>query len=235
LLDPNGNPIDENEDGRPDFGWVGSPLVVAYYTQNVPGAKIQGLELEYDWRPWTGGRIHGYASWLDTKITEDWNTKWDYDPRSYFGLDFAGAANPTNELLQVNLKGNELAVSPPFKLHVTLDHAFFFERKNVTIVPWVTAHWEDDSYLTIWNVDKHTDDMDFVILDQDIKYTDDKRESWSTFHAGVRAYWGKWMAELYCYNITNEVVQYWGGAAEQVTKGSMSVPRSYGFRVGYTF
>ena len=105
----------------------------------------------------------------------------------------------------------------------------------MTIVPWVTAHWEDDSYLTIWNVDKHTDDMDFVILDQDIRYTDDKREAWSMVHAGVRLYRGNWMAELYGYNLTNEVVQWWGGAAEQVAKGSISMPRNYGFAVGKRF
>jgi iron complex outermembrane receptor protein len=235
LLDVNGNPIDEDGVPGPDFGWVGTPLFIAYFTQNVPGARIQGLELEYDWRPWTGGRIHGYASWLDTEIVEDWVTKWDYDPRSYFGIDFAAAANANSDLLRVNLKGNNLAVSPPYKLHLTLDHAFLIQSKDVVIVPWVTAHWEADSYLTIWNVDKHTDDMEFVILDQDIKYTDDKREAWSMFHAGVRMYTGGWMTELYAYNITDEVVQYWGGADQQVAKGSMSVPRNYGLRIGYQF
>jgi iron complex outermembrane receptor protein len=105
----------------------------------------------------------------------------------------------------------------------------------MTLVPWVTAHVEDGSYLTIWNVDKHTDDMDFVILDQDIKYTDDRRNAWSMLHGGLRLYHGNFMAEMYAYNITNEVVQWWGGAAEQVPKGSMSMPRVYGFRVGYKF
>jgi len=235
LLDPNGDPIDEDGVPGPDFGWVGSPLVIAYYTQNVPGAKIQGFELEYDWRPWPGGRINGYASWLDTRISEDWITKWDYDPRSYFGIDYAASVDATNELLRVNLQGNDLAVSPPFKFHVTFEHAFPLLSKKLVIVPWLTAHWEDDSYLTIWNVDKHTDDMDFVIPDEDIRYTDDKREAWTMIHAGVRAYWGDWEAELYMYNATNVVVQYWGGADQQVAKGSMSVPRNYGVRVGYKF
>ena len=235
LLDINGNPIDEDGRPGPDFGWATSPLFIAYFTQNVPGAEIQGFEFEYDWRPWTGGRIKGYASWLDTEITEDWNTKWDYDPVSYFGINFADSVDASNERLAVNLKGNELAVSPPFKVHMTLDHAFLFAKRDITIVPWVTAHWEDDSYLTVWNVDKHTDDLDFVILDQDIRFTDDKREAWSMFHAGVRMYSGDYTAELYAYNFTNEVVQYWGGAAEQVPKGSMSVPLTYGFRVGFKF
>ncbi|MBD3869178.1 MAG: TonB-dependent receptor [Acidobacteria bacterium] len=235
LLDLNGDPIDANEDGRPDFAWIPVPLFVAYYTQNVPGAQIQGFEFEYDWRPWTGGRIRGYASWIDTEIAEDWVTKWDYDPISYFGINFDDSVDASNERLEVNLKGNNLAVSPPFKFHMTLDHAFLLKRRKMTIVPWITAHWEDDSYLTIWNVDQHKDDLDFVILDQDIRYTDDKREAWSMLHAGVRMYRGDMTAELYAYNITDEVVQWWGGAAEQVPKGSMSMPVSYGFRVGYKF
>jgi iron complex outermembrane receptor protein len=225
IPDPNGGFL---------FGWVPAP-VTAYFTQNVPGAQIQGLEFEYDWSPWPGGRIKGYASWLDTEITEDWYTIWSYDPVSYFNLSFDQSIDPETEVLQVNLKGNELAVSPPFKFHVTIDHAFLMPQGRTTVVPWVTAHWEDDSYLTIWNVDKHTDDLDFVIFDQDIRYTDDKREAWSMVHAGLRIYHGNWTVEFYGYNLTDEVVQWWGGAAEQVAKGSFSVPTNYGFHVGLKF
>jgi iron complex outermembrane receptor protein len=250
VLDLNGDPIDD--DGFPgnDFAWQGSPLIIAYYTQNVPGAEIQGYELEYDWRPWKGGRVFGYASWLDTEITEDWVTKWDYDPMSYFALDFASSVDASNEVLEVNLRGNDLAVSPPFKFHMILDHAFLLERQRMTIVPWVTLHWEDASYLTVWNVDRHSSDqpcpvqapgetpdgcLNFVIRPEDIRYTDDRRDSWTMLHAGVRMYTGAWTAELFAYNITDEVVQWWGGAAEQVPKGSMSVPVNYGFRVSYQF
>jgi iron complex outermembrane receptor protein len=251
VRDPNGNPVDEDGDGILDRAWLAQPLIVAYFTQNVPGAEIQGFEFEYDWLPWQGGRIWGYASWLDTEITEDWITKWDYDPVSYFAIDFANSVDASNELLRVNLKGNDLAVSPPFKLQMTVEHTFVIPKRKLGISPWITAHWEDDSYLTIWNVDKHSGGeegcpvqpagavpdgcLDFVILPQDIKYTDDKREAWSMLHAGLRFYRGDWTTELYAYNITNEVVQWWGGAAEQVPKGSMSMPRTYGMRLQYRF
>lgn len=231
LRDENNQPIfDEN--GDPIFDWVTSPIV-AYFTQNVPDARIQGFEFEYDWAPWAGGRIHGYASWLDTKITEDWITKWNYDPVSYFGISYEESIDPTNDLLITNLKGNELAVSPPLKFHVNFEHAFIAEIG--TFQPWVSAHWEADSYLTIWNVDKHTDDMDFAISDEDIRFTDDKREAFSMFHAGLRFYKDNWNLEIYGYNLTDEVVQYWGGAAEGVAKGSFSMPANYGMRFTYDF
>jgi len=233
LQDENGDPI-QDPFGNIVFGWVSAPIV-AYFTQNVPGAKIQGFELEYEWRPWAGGRINGYATWLDTEISEDWETKWNYDPVSYFGLSFQDAIDASNEVLNVNLKGNDLAVSPRFKLHMTIDHAFHFPKLNTTIVPWVTAHWEDASYLTIWNVQRHVDDLEFVIFDEDVKYTDDTRKPWSMIHAGIRAYRGNWTAELFAYNITDEVVQWWGGAAEQVAKGSFSTPMNYGFALGRKF
>jgi iron complex outermembrane receptor protein len=232
LRDMNGDFV-RDEFGNIVFGFVTAPII-AFFTQNVPGAEIQGFELEYDWRPWNGGRIYGYATWLDTEITDSWTTKWNYDPVSYFGLNFEQSVDPTNPVLEVNMQGNELAVSPEFGLRMTVEHAFFFQG-NIALIPWVTASWEDDSYLTIWNVDKHTDDMDFVILDEDIRYTDDKREAWSMIHAGVRLFSGDWTAELYAYNLTNEVVQYWGGSAEQVSKGSFCTPRTYGFRFAFDF
>ncbi len=222
-----------DDNGDPVFGWVTAPLI-AYYTQNVPGAEIQDFEIEYDTRPWKGGRISGYLSGLDTEITEDWNTKWNYDAVSYFGITYDESIDPTNELLQVNLKGNELAVSPALKVHVNLEHAFDLGSLG-TLVPWTTFHWEDDSYLTIWNVEKHTDNLDFAIADEDIRYTDDKREAYAMYHAGIRFYHKTWSLEVYGYNLSDEVVQYWGGAAEGVAKGSFSVPTNYGLRFTYDF
>jgi len=222
-----------DDDGNPLFDWVTAPIV-AYYTQNVPGAEISGFELEYDWKPWEGARLSGYISGLDTEIVDDWVTKWNYDAVAYFGIAYEESVDPTNELLEVNLKGNELAVSPPVKLNLSFEQEFKLGTRG-TAVPWFNAHWEDDSYLTLWNVDKHTDDMDFVIRDEDIKYTDDKRKAFSTWNAGLRYYYGKWSAEAFVYNLTDEVVQYWGGANEGVAKGSFSMPRHFGMRFEYKF
>ncbi|HET9429123.1 MAG TPA: TonB-dependent receptor, partial [Allosphingosinicella sp.] len=215
-------------DGKPTFGWVTAPII-AYYTQNVPGARIQGFELEWDWTPYAGGRVGGYGSWLNTEITEDWITKWNYDAVSLFGINYEQSVDPTNELLRVNLKGNELAVSPPFKLNLNYEHAFDLGKRGA-IVPWVNFHWEDSSYLTIWNVDKHTDDMNFAIRDEDIRFTDDRRDAFFSIDSTLRYYRNNWFVEAYGYNLTDKIVQYWGGAAEGVAKGSFSMPRTFGVR-----
>ncbi len=153
---------------------------------------------------------------------------------SYFGITYEESIDPENELLITNLKGNELAVSPDFKVNINYEHTFDFGSAGA-LVPWVNFHWEDDAYLTLWNVDKHTDDLDFVIPDEDIRFTDDRRESFYTVNATVRWYRDNWYVEAYGYNLTDEVVQYWGGAAEGVAKGSMSMPRSYGLRFNYRY
>ena len=229
--DPQGQPIlDEN--GDPVWDWDLVPII-AYYTQNVPGADIQGIEVEFDWLPYDGGHLWGYVSWLDTEITEDWDTKWNYDAPYMFGISYEESIDPTNDLLQVNLRGNELAVSPSYKLNINYTHDF--NLKYGTLVPWVNFHWEDDSYLTVWNVEKHVDDMDFAIVDEDIRYTDDKRDDFYTINATLRFYRDNWWIEAYGYNLTDEVVQYWGGAAENVAKGSFSTPRTYGIRFNYEF
>ena len=233
LLDDDDRPILDPITGEPVFGWQNAP-VVAYYTQNVPGADIQGIEVEFDWKPWDGGKFSGYVTWLDTEITDDWITKWNYDAVSYFGIEYEQSIDPENELLITNLKGNELAVSPKYKLNLNFEQVFELGSLG-TLVPWVNVHWEDDAYLTIWNVDKHTDDMDFVIRDEDIKYTDDRRKSFTTVNATLRFYRNDWYVEAFGYNLTDEVVQYWGGAAEGVAKGSFSMPRTYGLRFHLDF
>jgi iron complex outermembrane receptor protein len=227
LRNPDGTPI-LDPSGKPVMGWVVAPIV-AYYTQNVPAAKIQGFELEYDWTPYPGGKLGGYGSWLRTRIAEDWITKWNYDAVAYFGINYEQSIDPTNPILKVNLKGNQLAVSPPFKLNLNYEHAFDLGRRGA-IVPWVNLHWEAASYLTLWNVDKHTTDMAFVIPRQDIHFTDDKRKAFYTVDATVRYYKNDWYLEAFGYNLTNKVIQYWGGASEGVAKGSFSTPRIFGLR-----
>jgi iron complex outermembrane receptor protein len=77
--------------------------------------------------------------------------------------------------------------------------------------------------------------MDFVIRDEDIKYTDDRRPSFVTVNSTLRFYRENWYVEAFGYNLTDEVVQYWGGAAEGVAKGSFSAPRTYGLRFNIDF
>lgn len=234
VYDEDGNPTFD-DDGNPILEWKQKPEV-AYYTQNVPSSEIQGIEVEFEWQAWENGKISGYATWTDTEIVEDWNTKWDFDARYFFGIDYDSSVDPENELLNTNLKGNELAMTPDYTFNLNVEHYFDLGEYGA-LIPWVNFHWEDEAYLTIWNVDKHTDDMDFVVADEDIHYSDDKRDSYLMINANLRynAPEEVWYAEAFVQNATDESVQYWSNASQGFNQGTYSSPRYYGIRVGYNF
>lgn len=233
--DENGQPVLDPDTNEPVLVWDVVPLI-AFYTQNVPGSEIQGLELEFDWAPYENGRITGFATWTKAEVVEDWNTKWDYDAEAMFGIEYASSVDPENDLLAVNLKGNSLPVTPEYVFNINFEHTFDFGSAG-TLKPWMGVHWQSSSYLTIWNVDKHTDDLDFAIHDGDIKYMDDKQDAYYTVNLSLRYESADedWYAEAFVNNATDEVVQHWGGSSTGAPVGSLSMPRYYGVRLGYTF
>ncbi|MDR7123125.1 TonB-dependent receptor [Rheinheimera soli] len=233
----------ENPDGSPVLDGNGQPVldfqnmpVIAYYTQNVPGSTIKGLELEFDWKPYPSGRISGYVTWTDARITDDWITKWDYDPEYLFNLSYEESIDPENTLLTTNLKGNQLAMVPKYSANLSYTHSFDLADYGY-IHGWFNVNWKDKSYNTIWNLDKHLDDMDFVVPDEALAYIDDSRDAFTSVNASLK-YEPKdqvWFAELFISNATNEVVQQWSNTGKGFPKGSFGMPRYYGVRAGFNF
>ncbi|MCD1598178.1 TonB-dependent receptor [Rheinheimera aquimaris] len=234
VEDENGAPIlDDN--GMPILDYQNQP-VIAYYTQNVPGATIKGLEFEFDWKPYQNGRISGYATWTHARVTEDWITKWDYDPEYLFGLSYEDSIDPENTLLTTNLKGNDLAMTPRFTANVSYTHSFDLGRFGF-VHGWFNLSWKDKSYTTIWNLDKHLDDMDFTVSDEAALYITDKRDAYTMVNASLKyePQSQAWYAEVFINNATDEVVQYWNNTGKGINKGSFGMPRYYGIRAGFNF
>ncbi|WP_017445491.1 TonB-dependent receptor [Gayadomonas joobiniege] len=234
VEDDEGRPIlDEN--GEPILDYQNQP-VIAYYTQNVPGATIKGIELEFDWKPYPAGRVTGYATWTDAKVTEDWITKWDYDSEYLFDLTYEESIDPENTRLTTNLKGNEMAMTPKFTLNVSYTHSFNLNEYG-DIHTWLNVNWKDKSYLTLWNLDKHVNNMDFSVSDEAIQYVDDSRDAFTTVNASVK-YQPKsetWYLEAFVNNATDELIQHWSNTSKGFPKGSYAMPRYYGLRAGFNF
>lgn len=233
----------EDEEGRPILDENGQPVldfqnqpVIAYYTQNVPGSTIKGIELEFDWKPYANGRITGYATWTDAKVTEDWITKWDYDPEYLFNISYAESIDPTNDTLTTNLNGNNMAMTPRFTANVSYTHSVNLGSYGY-LHGWFNVSWKDKSYSTIWNLDKHLDDMDFVVPDEATTYMNDTRDSFALVNASIKyePLNQQWFAEVFVNNATDEMVQYWNNTSKGIGKGSFGMPRYYGVRAGINF
>lgn len=233
----------ENPDGSPVLDANGKPVldyrnmpVIAYYTQNVPSSVIKGIELEFDWKPYPNGRFNGYVTWTDARITDDWITKWDYDPQYLFKLSYEQSMDPNNTLLTTNLRGNQLASVPKFTANVSYTHSIDLGRYGF-IHGWFNVSWKDKSYNTIWNLDRHLDDMKFAVSDEATRYIDDTRRAYAMANASIKyePVGQVWFAEVFISNATNELVQHWSNTGKGFPKGSFGMPRYYGLRAGFNF
>lgn len=213
------------------FGEIITNGVVVYRTKNAAEARIQGVELEFQWAPFENGVFAGYATWLDTEITSDFETRWNFANQELFGIaDYGLAYSNENTDLYRNLKGNELAASPNFAFTVNYTHTFELGNGD-RIIPFVNVHWEDDSYLTYWNVDKH----EFPTSTPEA--FSDKRDAFTTVDVSVRYVTAddKISAEMFGYNVTDEIIPYWAAGGDGLVRGPMSVPANYGVRFNYNF
>lgn len=234
VEDANGSPI-LGPDGTPILEFQNKP-VIAYYTQNVPGSTIKGLELEFDWKPYPSGRFSGYATWTQARVSEDWLTKWDFDPEYLFNLSYEESMDPENSLLTTNLKGNDLAMTPRLAANISYTHSLDLGSYGF-IHGWFNWNWKGKSYTTIWNLDKHLDDMNFAVSDEAALYISDKRGAYSMLNAALKyePQGQAWYAEVFVSNATNELVQYWNNTGKGIPKGSFGMPRYYGIRAGFNF
>ena len=63
--------------------------------------------------------------------------------------------NPNNF---VNLKGNEAPYTPDLALTARFEHTYKLQKWYGTQAWNVNYHWEAESYVTPWNMDKHVND-----------------------------------------------------------------------------
>ncbi|MFA0813880.1 hypothetical protein [Microbulbifer epialgicus] len=168
---------------------------------------------------------------MQTEITSDFFNRWNFNNQSLFLIDDYGQAHDnSNEELYRNLKGNELAVSPEFSFTINYDHTFELAHGGA-IIPFVGIHWEDESYLTYWNVDKH----DFPV--GDTSAYDDGRDAFVMVNASIKyaSPDDQWNIEAFGNNLTDEKVAYWADGSDGLVSGPFSAPMRYGVRFKYNF
>ena len=225
-------------------------IVTIWGTQNFGKQEMSGLELEFDWIAYEGGRLSGWATFMDTEVVDDYITQWYYGQDAQFGrADYAQSiANvPENA---VNLKGNEAPYSPDVAVTLNYEHTFNLGAYG-QLVPSVKVHWQSEDYLSIWNADKHVNDAggygtgfsgngDYVDLPgyfaDPVDQFGDNRDSWHmidfvlTYRPAGNA---SWYVQAFVYNLEDEEIAWFRAVEAGQPRGSYSAPRQYGIRVGY--
>ena len=175
----------------------------------------------------------------DIAISKQDNQSW-WDQvkkwRDIRSLSYEESKDPENTLLTTNLKGNNLAMTPKYTANISYTHTFNLGEYGF-IHGWFNASWKDKSYSTVWNLDKHLDDMDFAVSDEATQYIDDSRDAFAVYNASLKyePQSQKWYAELFINNASDETIQYWNNTSKGVPKGSFGMPRYYGVRAGFSF
>jgi iron complex outermembrane receptor protein len=195
-------------------------------TTNIAEAQINGAEFEFDWIPWKGGRILGWAAYLDAEITKFPGAEdgWFCFERAYLGLSECAPEDPNqvrpdNTLRRpTDFTGNTLPWSPEFSLSVTFQHAFIVSD-DMILTPSLTANWQSEMFFADNNFDE--------------KPFSSGQDAFSTINASIRlnnSTYG-WTTELYVYNLTDELVRNWADPGPGYMKASFFSPRTYGLKL----
>lgn len=172
------------------------------FTENAAEATINGLEIEGTWLIGDNTTVEGFISWLDAEFDE-YENACDASQNS--------CSSPDAALL--DLSGNKLSRSPEWSLHLAIQHDFALGSHG-TLTPRLAYHWEDESYLRVFNNDE-TDHVDsWSRTDASLTYVPDQ---------------GNWEVQVFVKNIEDDEIKQTAfvdplGGVES----SYSTPRTYG-------
>jgi iron complex outermembrane recepter protein len=199
-------------------------------TTNIAQAEVKGLEIEFDWLAWQGGRVYGWFSYLDATITKFPGAEdgWFCFERAYLGLSECAPEDPSqvrpdNSLRRpADYRGKKLPWSPEFSTTITAEHTFKLGGDKL-LIPNVSMHWQSEMFFA----DNNFDEGPFH----------SGQKAFATFNASVRLVdtMQGWSAELYAYNLTDELVRSWADPGPGYMKASFFAPRTYGIKLHKDF
>ncbi len=231
-------PDDYNDiDGRTSTCSGGTGLCVnvdrdigTLITANIAQARNMGIELEFDWRPWDGGRINGWVAWLDSEITDyDGATDdWFCLERALLGLTNCAEPDPNNlddngnAQRTASFDGNALPWSPEFSATVSAEHNWYLQE-GLRLSPYVSVHWQDDIYFDNSNFDEgafHSGQEAYASADVAMRLISEK---------------SGWGLEAYVRNVSDERIRTWGDRGPGFLRSSFAKPRHYGIKFNKAF
>lgn len=203
----------------------------AWRTINVGNTRIPGLELEWDYKPWRGGRLGGGFAYIDTAVRGFDNYSDDYQcgaVREEFGIEPCPQPynGPDKSLLGrrlYDIEGHHLPNTPKYQVYLNFSQSFDFAN-GYKLTPYIKVNWRDKAYFDLRNTDwAHIGRFQ-------------KAYAMADASARLEAPDGKWYAEAYVRNLTNEHAKtntesVWGG----FMRAAYVEPRMYGIRAGLNY
>jgi iron complex outermembrane receptor protein len=199
-------------------------------TQNIGETRNVGIELEFDWRPYNGGRVNGWVAWLDSEITELDNSQdnWFCLERALLGL--TNCPDKTTRTIDGNdtegrfqsFEGNAMPWSPEYSATVTFEHNWYLHN-GMRLSPLVSAHWQDEMFFDKGNFDEgafHSGQDAFATADVALRLINEE---------------SAWAVELYVRNVTDEVTRSWADRGPGFMRASLGKPRHYGVKFNMAF
>jgi iron complex outermembrane recepter protein len=200
----------------------GGPAGFSTIFQNAAQTSAEGVELEMFASPTDRFRASGGISYLHSRY-DDFLTKDPLDPRNVSGG--APAGNPATDFVppngvpDVQLAGNPTRNSPDWSGNLHAEYDFPLAAGTLTLMGDVS--YKDDVFFTEFARPLEGQDA-YTILDLQLR-----------FAAGN----GRWTAELWGKNITDEEVvsSTFQLATARVLGATYMPPRTYGITFGYRF
>lgn len=192
--------------------------VTAWTTDNLPLARIEGVELEFDAKPWAHGQLGGYISWLHTEVIEGTLIdEYACAERTIFGQPECGAPDE-----QVSIKGHQLPFAPEWSLSVHYQHDITLGN-GLEIEPYILMHWQSRMWLDVANFNGD--------------HLAQKQDDYAKFDANIRITppSAKYYVEIYGENLTNEATKNFQSLDQGHIRASYDAPRTLGVRLGFDF
>ncbi|WP_148661671.1 TonB-dependent receptor [Roseateles chitosanitabidus] len=203
-------------------------IVTKWQTVNVGVVDIPGLELELDYKPWTGARLGAFFSYIDSKVKDypSYSDSWNCGVRADVGAPpcpdpYTGPIREFAGRQILDITGHHLPLSPKYSFGVNFAQTFQLGN-GWELTPWVNVKWQDKMYFSLLNLDNaHVGDVQkaFAKVDASVKLASPKG----------------WRAELYVLNATNKMTRNSAQDGGGFVRGYWNDPRTFGLRVGIDY
>ncbi|WP_235074174.1 TonB-dependent receptor [Asticcacaulis sp. AC466] len=199
-----------------------SPLfgrpVTAWTTDNLPKARIDGVEVEFESKPWKNGHLNGYVSWLDATVVKGTLIdEYACGERQIFNQAQCGPSDQP-----ISIKGNRLPFAPEFSFSVNYSHDIRLNN-GYLIQPYVLVHWQSKMWLDVRNYDgAHLAQSQaaYSKVDVNLRVTPPTQ---------------KFFVELYGQNLGNVATKNFQFLDQGHLRASYDAPRMLGIRMGSEF